>query len=125
MVIVMEKFRIAQYGFIQMVALAYGILSAGAMIKIARQTWQETHWPMPHIYTVLSFFRDYGLALTLVIIGWAAFCAFHSTSLSRQNIGEYTIATSGLIVTGIFFAIGTYMLICGIANVFPPIEAYR
>jgi hypothetical protein len=121
----MEKFRIAQYGFIQMVALAYGILSAGAMVKISKQTWQSAHWELPPVFRVLSFYRDYGLLLSVLIVGWASFCAFHSTTFSKRNFGEDKIAASGLIVTGIFFVLGTFMLIAGIANVFPPAEAYR
>jgi hypothetical protein len=121
----MEKFRIAQYGFIQMVALAYGILTAGAVVKISKQTWADTrtHLPPP-FFDSLAAYRDYGLLFSLVIIIWAAFCAYHSTTFSKLNINEDTIVASGIVLAGIFFVSGTAIMICGMTHLFPPISAY-
>ena len=119
----MEKFRIAQYGFIQMVALSYGILGAGTMVKISKQTW--TMFPPPAIFKTLAFYRDYGLLLAFIIIAWASFCAFHSSIFSKRNFDEDKIVGSGLLLSGIFFALGSYMLIGGIVNIFPPASLYK
>jgi len=119
----MEKFRIAQYGFIQMVALAYGVLSAGATVKISKQFWTDVS--PPPVFGMLSFYRDYGLWLSLIILGWAAFCAFHATIYSKRNIDENKIVASGLILSGIFFVLGTIALLGGIANMFPPVSLHK
>lgn len=120
----MEKFRIAQYGFIQMVALAYGILSSGLMMKAAKYC-AENGGDMPPRYGIIATYHDYGVFLSIIIIVWAAFCAYHSTIFSRRNINEGTIVTSGLIISGVFFVLGTFMFVAGIDTIFSPIPLLK
>jgi uncharacterized membrane protein len=104
-----EKFRIAQYGFIQMVALAYGLLGSGTIAKAAKHMVEGGPPPSP-VTRALTFYHDYGIFLSLIIIGWAVFCAYHSSTFSRRNIGEDTIVISGLILAAIFLILGTILI---------------
>jgi hypothetical protein len=99
--------------------LSYGILSAGATIKISKQTWAPL--TPPPIFHHLALYRDYGIFLSLIIILWAAYCAFHATLFSDKNVDEDFIVGSGMVLSGIFFALGTYVLIGGLAHLFPPV----
>jgi hypothetical protein len=105
----MEKFRLAQYGFIQIVALAYGILGSSTAAK-AGQPVIERGLPSTPLARAVGLYHDYGIFLSLIILGWAIFCAYHSTPLSRRNIGEETIIASGLALALIFFALGSILI---------------
>ena len=115
----MEKFRIAQYGFIQMVALAYGILCTGILEKAAKVMIARGE-SLPTQYRVVMFYHDYGIFLSLIIMVWAVFCAYHSTIFSKWNIGENVIVISGLALTAIFLLSGTIFFLCGIVALFLP-----
>ena len=115
----MEKFRIAQYGFIQMAALAYGILSSGIIVKAAKY-FSENGGAVPLSFQAVGVYHDYGVFLSLIIIAWAVFCAYHSSLFSKRNFDESKIVASGLILSGIFFVLGTFMLLWGIAALFCP-----
>lgn len=118
----MEKFRIAQYGFIQMVALSYGILGSGVVAK-AGKTMLDHGMSVSATGTAITFFHDYGIFLSLIIVGWAVFCAFHSTIFSRINMTEGMIVTSGLLLAGLFFIIGTIMILSAFIAVFAPFNS--
>jgi hypothetical protein len=116
----MEKFRIAQYGFIQMVALAYGILGSGIIAKAAKHVAEGGFTPSP-LSRAITVYHDYGIFLSLIIIGWAVFCAYHSTTFSKRNIGEGTIVASGLFLAAIFFILGTVLIFMTFAVAFLPL----
>jgi hypothetical protein len=105
----MEKFRIAQYGFIQMVALSYGILGSGLISK-ATKTMMGSGYPVSPWQFAITLYHDYGVFLSLIIIGWASFCAYHSTIFSKRNMNEETIVASGLFLTALFFVLGTIVI---------------
>ena len=111
----MERFRIAQYGFIQMVTLAFGILGAGTVLKLSNQAFANGR-PHTLFFDIIALYRDYGLLLSLIIVGWTVFCAYHSIGSSRRNIDEGTIVGSGLLLSGIFFALGTFILFGGLGS---------
>jgi hypothetical protein len=115
----MEKFRIAQYGFIQMVALAYGILSSGILNKAAKYVADQGQ-AVPPTYRAAIFYHDYGIFLSVIIIAWAIFCAYHSSIFSKQNMDENTIVVSGLVLSGLFFVSSTFMFLWGIVALFHP-----
>jgi hypothetical protein len=112
----MEKFRIAQYGCIQMVALAYGLLSSGLVMKAA--TFFNP--PAPPIFGVAKAYHDYGFFLSLVIIAWATFCAYRCSTFSKSMIGERSIVISGLILSGLFFLSSSYFFVWGLDALFYP-----
>jgi hypothetical protein len=115
----MEKFRIAQYGVIQMVALAYGILSSGILTKAAKYVVDQGR-TIPPTYKAAIFYHDYGIFLSLIIVVWAVFCAYHSSIFSKRNMNENTIVVSGLILSGFFFVSSTFLFLWGIVALFSP-----
>ncbi len=117
----MEKFRIAQYGLIQMVALAYGILCSGILAKAAKLMAAQGG-SLPLQYHVVLFYHDYGIFLSFIIVAWAAICAYNSTIFSSWNVDERKIVISGLLLTALFFFSGTALFLCGIVALFSPIQ---
>ena len=111
-----EKFRIAQYGFIQMVALAYGILGSSAVAKAAKHV--QTGFTPSVSFKAASIYHDYGIFLSLIIIGWAIFFAYHSTIFSKWNIDERAIVVSGLALAAAFFIIGTILIFMTLGALF-------
>jgi len=117
----MEKFRIAQYGFIQMVALAYAILCTGILDKARRVMEAQGQGYAPSFqYRFVFFYHDYGIFLSLIIIAWAVICAYHSSIVSSWNFDEKKIVISGLALTAFFLFTGTLLFICGIVALFSP-----
>jgi len=115
----MEKFRIAQYGFIQMVALAYGILCSGIFNKAAKYFLDQGR-PLPATYEAAVFYHNYGIFLSVIIIVWAVYCAYHTSIFSKRNMDEGTIVVSGMILAGLFFVSSTVIFLMGIAALFSP-----
>jgi hypothetical protein len=113
----MEKFHIAQYGFIQMVALAYGILGSSFIAKGMKYVTSQGR-PVPAKYEIVVLYHDYGIFLSLIIIAWAVFCAYHSTIFSKWNFGENVIVISGLALTALFFLSGTILIFLTFAAAF-------
>jgi len=113
----MEKFRIAQYGFIQMVALAYGILGSAFISKGMKYVVSQGG-QVPARYEVVVLYHDYGIFLSILIIAWAAMCAYHSTIFSDWNFGEREIVLSGLALTILFFLAGTALIFMTFAAAF-------
>jgi len=113
----MEKFRIAQYGFIQMAALAYGILGSGFIAKGVK--YIASHGgSAPTSYQIVALYHDYGIFLSSIIIAWAVLCAYHSSIFSKRNVGEPLIVASGLALSAIFFVSGTIMIFMSFAGIF-------
>jgi hypothetical protein len=123
----MEKFRIAQYGFIQMVALAYAILCTGILDKARRVLAERGEMeaaPDFLKYKIIFFYHDYGIFLSLIIVAWAVICAYHSSIFSNWNleVDEQKIVISGLVLTAFFLLSGTALFLCGIVALFSPIQ---
>jgi hypothetical protein len=115
----MEKFRIAQYGMIQMVALAYGILSSGIIVKASKYI-ADQGLTVPLSFKAVTIYHDYGVFLSIIILGWATFYAYHSSIFSKKNLDESNIVISGLIFSGAFFVLGTFLLLWGLTALFAP-----
>ncbi len=81
-------------------------------VKAARYL-AERDIPLTPYYRVVWFFHDYGILLAAVILGWAAFCAFHSTIFSRRNVDERGIVASGLALSGLFFVLAIFLTFAG------------
>lgn len=114
----MEKFRIAQYGFIPMVALAYGLLGSGVIAKAGKTIGSPMSVSPDGI--AITFFHDYGILLSLIIVCWAVFCAYHATIFSRLNVTERAIVVSGLILSALFFLLGSFMIVGSLIAAFSP-----
>jgi hypothetical protein len=112
----MEKFRIAQYGFIQMVALAYGLLGSSAVAKAARHI-QPGFSPSASVKAAAAY-HDYGIFLSLIIVGWTVFFAYHSTLFSRWNLDERAVVVSGLVLSAFFFIVGTILIFMTLGALF-------
>lgn len=126
----MEKFRIAFYGIIQVVALSYGILATGVVIKGAKYVvshpdiYSGSSPDLPlssqHLAHAVIYYHDHGIFLSLLIISWTAFCAYHAFWPSSWNITEKFIVTSGLAMSGFFFILGTFFLLWATIGLFIP-----
>jgi len=104
----MEQFRIAQYGLMQSVALVYGILACGTAVKIGKPI-VERGLPMPSIYWLAAFYRDYGFCLFLLIIAWALFAAYHASIFSKKHVDEGWVVGSGMCLLIVFFILGSWL----------------
>ena len=102
-----------------MVALAYGILSSGILAKAAKYVVDQGR-AVPPTYKAVIFYHNYGIFLSLIIIGWAVFCAYYSSIFSKRNMHENTIVVSGLILAGFFFVSSTFLFLWGIVALFLP-----
>ena len=115
----MEKFQIAKYGMMQVVALAYGILSCGTAVKICRPL-VESGYPMPAIYWGARFDRVYGLCVFMLVVGWTAFAAYYSSSFPKRNIDERWLTGSGMLFFVLLLILGTILAFgTGVAATMP------
>ena len=90
------------------------------MLK-AQKYFAQDHATAPASLGLLSWFHNYGMLLSFIIIGWACFCAFHSTAFSSRNFGEEAIVWSGLVLSGCFFILAIVLTLAGITALFSPI----
>jgi hypothetical protein len=115
----MEKFRIAQYGLIQVAAIIYGMLSCGAIVKAGKLTL-DVGRAVPDVYYFAFYFREYGLLSFMLVVAWTVYCAFKSSSLAHRPIDERHIVISGLVLSALFFIASTIFLIGVLVVTFPP-----
>jgi ABC-type Fe3+-siderophore transport system permease subunit len=97
----MEKFQIAKYAMMQVVALVYGMLVCGTGVKWARPR-AEAGIPMTDSYYVAMFVRDYGLWFFVIIFAWTFLAGYYSSTLSRRYVSPLTLAISGIIISLLF-----------------------
>jgi len=110
----MEKFRIAIYGMAQVTAIVYGVLAAGAAVKI-NSRFADQGYPMPDAYYRAMFYRDHGFLLLLFVLAWAVVISWLAFVPSRWSIEERTINVTGIGLTLLFAAAGTYFAMNGFA----------
>ncbi len=110
----MEKFRIALYGMAQVTAIVYGVLAAGAAVKINSRFADEGQI-MPEGYYRALFYRDHGFLLLLLVLAWAVVISWLAFVPSRWSIEERTINITGIGLALLFVVAGTYFAVNGFA----------
>ncbi|MCE0483264.1 MAG: hypothetical protein LV479_03385 [Methylacidiphilales bacterium] len=114
----MEKFQIAKYGLMQVVAVAYGMLASGAVIKLAKKIGGFDDTSLPTGFHYAAFFRDYGFWLFLIILGWTALVAYLTSPFSLWFFEPEKLILSGLIFAILLAIIGTLIPFSGLVALF-------
>jgi hypothetical protein len=103
----MEKFRIAQYGLMQVAAIIYGVLSCAAVIRLCKPL---TEMNVTNVfYDKAMFYKNYGAILLLVPLAWSIFCAVRSEEQGDKQLSEIWIAASGWTLFILFVIIGSIL----------------
>ena len=104
----MEKFQIAKYGMMQVVALVYGVLASGTAVKLS-QPILEMGYPMPTAYWGALCYRHYGMLLFIPIMVWVLTAGYYSSSIPEQTVDERWLIGSGMFLLIILFLLGTIL----------------
>jgi hypothetical protein len=97
----MEKFQIAKYALMQVVALVYGMLVCGTGVKWARPKVEEG-FPMSDPYYMAMFVRDYGLWFFVIIFAWTLLAGYYSSTLTTREVSPLGLAISGIMIALLF-----------------------
>jgi hypothetical protein len=108
----MDKAQIVRYALMQITALVYGILAAGAAVKL-NKPMADMGYVMPDGYYHAIFFRDYGIYLFVVVIAWTAMVSYYSSSYASREVDTGTLTISGMVFTLLFTVIGTVIAFSG------------
>ena len=108
-------FQIAKYALMQVTALVYGVLICGLVTKGEKTLLMEGQ-NLSNTYWLAVFCRDYGIYLSVLILIWTTIVAFYSSPLAAREIDELWLTCSGLLLAGLFAAVGTYLFFALLLN---------
>ena len=102
----MEKVQIVRYALMQIAALIYSVLAAGAAVKLDKQV-PIAVVDLPSICHWAAFVSDYGFLFLIIVVIWTVVVSYLSSPFAKLEVGEGTLTWSGIIIAILIAIAGT------------------